>query len=142
MCGPSPTTNSRSWRRLAQGVTFALDLHATQTRKGTDTPYISHLLGVAGLVLEYGGSEDQAIAAMLHDAIEDQGAQHEPIIAERFGPVVARIVRGCTDTDRLPKPPGTSASRPISITSRMQTPTCCSCLRPTNYTTPARSVPT
>ncbi len=105
MCGPSPTTNSRSWHRLAQGVTFALDLHATQTRKGTDTPYISHLLGVAGLVLEYGGSEDQAIAAMLHEAIEDQGAQQEPIIAERFGPVVARIVRGCTDTDRLPKPP-------------------------------------
>ncbi len=82
-----------------------MDLHATQTRKGTDTPYISHLLGVAGLVLEYGGNEDQAIAAMLHDAIEDQGAQHEPVIAQRFGPVVARIVRACTDADTLPKPP-------------------------------------
>ena len=105
MSEPVPISNLPSWSRLAQGVALALDLHATQTRKGTDTPYISHLLGVAGLVLEYGGEEDQAIAAMLHDAIEDQGAQHEPVIAERFGSVVARIVRGCTDADTLPKPP-------------------------------------
>ena len=105
MTEPVATPSSPSWSRLARGVALALDLHATQTRKGTDTPYISHLLGVAGLVLEYGGNEDHAIAAMLHDAIEDQGVQHEPVIAERFGPVVARIVRACTDADTLPKPP-------------------------------------
>ena len=94
-----------SWERLAEGVTYALAVHATQKRKGTDTPYVSHLLGVASLVLEHGGEEEQAIAAMLHDAIEDQGAHLEPIIRQRFGARVADIVLGCTDADTLPKPP-------------------------------------
>jgi (p)ppGpp synthase/HD superfamily hydrolase len=94
-----------NWDRLADGITFALSIHAAQTRKGTNTPYISHLLAVAAIVLEYGGDEELAIAAMLHDMIEDQGADLEPIIAERFGSRVARIVRGCTDTDTFPKPP-------------------------------------
>ena len=93
------------WRRLSDAAAFALTIHARQTRKGTDTPYISHLLGVASLVLEHGGDEGQAIAGLLHDAIEDQGAHQEAAITERFGDRVARIVRGCTDADTLPKPP-------------------------------------
>ena len=94
-----------NWDRLAQGIAFALSIHAEQMRKGTETPYISHLLAVTAIVLEYGGDEEQAIAAMLHDAIEDQGAHQEPVIAAQFGPRVARIVRGCTDADTVPKPP-------------------------------------
>ncbi|HEY1856080.1 HD domain-containing protein [Acidocella sp.] len=93
------------WSRLADATGFALNIHAEQTRKGSEVPYISHLLGVASLVLEHGGDEEQAIAGLLHDAIEDQGAHQEPIIAERFGARVASIVRGCTDADTLPKPP-------------------------------------
>ena len=105
MASPGPAAVLPNWDRLSQGVAFALTIHAAQTRKGTDTPYISHLLAVAGIVLEHGGDEDQAIAALLHDAVEDQGAHQEPVIAARFGPRVARIVRGCTDADTLPKPP-------------------------------------
>ncbi len=97
--------HSPNWERLADGIAFALAIHAAQQRKGTHTPYISHLLAVAAIVLEFGGDEEQAIAAMLHDAIEDQGAHQEPAIAERFGPRVAHIVRGCTDADTMPKPP-------------------------------------
>ena len=95
----------RRWRRLSDAAAFALEIHATQTRKGSDTPYVSHLLGVASLVLEHGGDEDQAIAGLLHDAIEDQGIEQEAIIADRFGPRVAHIVRACTDADIQPKPP-------------------------------------
>ena len=93
------------WGRLADAAAFALEIHADQTRKGAETPYIGHLLGVASLVLEHGGDEDQAIAGLLHDAIEDQGAHQESVILERFGPRVAAIVRGCTDADVIPKPP-------------------------------------
>ena len=95
----------RRWRCLSDAAAFALEIHAAQTRKGSDTPYISHLLGVASLVLEHGGDEDQAIAGLLHDAIEDQGIEQEAIIADRFGPRVAHIVRACTDADIQPKPP-------------------------------------
>ena len=84
---------------------FAMTIHADQVRKGADTPYLGHLLGVASLVLENGGDEDQAIAGLLHDAVEDQGAHQEPVIRERFGDRVADIVMGCTDADTLPKPP-------------------------------------
>lgn len=75
-------------------------------RKGTTIPYVSHLLGVAALVLEAGGDEDQAIAALLHDAVEDQGgAATQAEIQRRFGDRVAAIVAACSDTDRHPKPP-------------------------------------
>jgi GTP pyrophosphokinase len=93
------------WRKLADATAFAMEIHAAQTRKGSETPYIGHLLGVASIVLENGGDEDQAIGGLLHDAIEDQGAHQEPAIAERFGARVAAIVRGCTDADTFPKPP-------------------------------------
>lgn len=97
--------NHKTWPRLADAAAYTLAIHAAQTRKGTSTPYISHLLGVASLVLEHGGDEDQAIAGLLHDAIEDVGPEQEAIIATRFGARVARIVRACTDADTTPKPP-------------------------------------
>jgi GTP pyrophosphokinase len=99
-----PTTD-RSWHRLSAAIAYALEIHATQLRKGTTTPYIGHLLAVTSLVLEAGGDEEQAMAAALHDAIEDVGAAQEAEIAARFGPRVAAIVRACTDADTLPKPP-------------------------------------
>lgn len=95
----------KRWQRLSEAVSFALVVHADQTRKGTTVPYISHLLSVAGLVLEYGGDEEQAMAGLLHDAIEDQGAHLEADIRARFGDRVAGIVRACTDADTVPKPP-------------------------------------
>lgn len=99
------TLTSPRWARLIEAASFALTIHAEQLRKGSETPYISHLLGVASLVLEAGGDEEQAIAGLLHDAIEDQGIEQAPVIEARFGPRVAAIVRGCTDADTLPKPP-------------------------------------
>ncbi len=92
--------------RFDEALAFAVDLHREQPRKGTGVPYVSHLLSVAALVLEHGGSEDQAIAALLHDAVEDQGGRPTAErIRERFGDLVAEIVDGCTDTDVSPKPP-------------------------------------
>lgn len=99
------TQPSLRWERLADAAAFAFAAHADQVRKGTTIPYLSHLMSVAALVLEHGGTEDQAIAGLLHDAIEDVGAEQEALIAERFGPRVARIVRSCTDADVHPKPP-------------------------------------
>jgi (p)ppGpp synthase/HD superfamily hydrolase len=92
--------------RFTEALTFATQLHATQIRKGSGTPYIAHLLGVASIVLEYGADEDEAIAALLHDAIEDQGgSQARSEIRRRFGDRVTEIVDGCTDSDTQPKPP-------------------------------------
>ena len=92
--------------RFNQALVYAAQLHNTQVRKGSRVPYISHLLGVAALVLEDGGDEDQAIAALLHDAIEDQGGRETLAeIRNRFGERVARIVDGCTDAYEIPKPP-------------------------------------
>lgn len=103
--GGSRTATSSDWSRLAEAAAFAFTLHADQRRKGTSIPYIAHLMSVAALVLEHGGDQDQAIAGLLHDAIEDVGAAQEAAIAERFGSRVAAIVRACTDADSFPKPP-------------------------------------
>lgn len=85
---------------------FAFRLHASQTRKGSDIPYISHLMAVTALVIEDGGDEEQAIAALLHDAVEDQGGIATLMeIQTRFGDRVASVVRGCTDSFMTPKPP-------------------------------------
>jgi (p)ppGpp synthase/HD superfamily hydrolase len=85
---------------------YAARVHATQFRKGTSRPYVSHLLGVASIVLVHGGDENEAIAALLHDAVEDQGGQRRlRDIRKKFGPRVAHIVEGCTDSDVTPKPP-------------------------------------
>ncbi len=92
--------------RFTQALVYATELHAEQIRKGSKVPYISHLLGVASIALEYGADEDEAIAALLHDAIEDQGGQTvRAEIRVRFGERVTEIVDGCTDTDTTPKPP-------------------------------------
>lgn len=91
--------------RFEEALIFVTRLHAEQVRKGTRVPYIAHLLGVASLVLEHGATEDEAIAALLHDAAEDQGG--ERILEEirrRFGNGVAEIVAGCTDAWTEPKP--------------------------------------
>ncbi|MBI2976897.1 MAG: bifunctional (p)ppGpp synthetase/guanosine-3',5'-bis(diphosphate) 3'-pyrophosphohydrolase [Chloroflexi bacterium] len=93
-------------RRFEDALSFATQLHSSQLRKETSVPYISHLLGVTSLVLEHAAEEDEAIAALLHDAVEDQGG---PVVRDeirrRFGDNVAAIVDGCTDTDATPKPP-------------------------------------
>lgn len=93
-------------QRFEEALVYAFRLHAGQRRKGSGAPYISHLLGVAALVLEDGGDEDEAIAALLHDAIEDQGGQAAAAeIRRRFGQRVATIVEACSDADTQPKPP-------------------------------------
>ena len=92
--------------RFEEALVFATQLHREQTRKGTTIPYIAHLLGVTSIVLEHGGNEDEAIAALLHDAIEDQGgASTREEIRRRFGETVVAIVNGCTDAEVIPKPP-------------------------------------
>lgn len=92
--------------RFLRAFLFAAKKHAGQTRKASTIPYIAHLMGVASLVLEAGGDEDLAIAALLHDVVEDCGGA--PMLKEvrrRFGSRVAKVVDGCTDADTVPKPP-------------------------------------
>jgi GTP pyrophosphokinase len=92
--------------RFREALVYAAELHARQRRKGSGAPYVAHLLGVTAIVLEHGGGEDEAIGALLHDAVEDQGGKPLlEIIRQRFGPAVAEIVAGCTDADTMPKPP-------------------------------------
>jgi (p)ppGpp synthase/HD superfamily hydrolase len=92
--------------RFEQALTYAAVIHSGQTRKGSKVPYIAHLLAVASLALEYGANEDEAIAALLHDAAEDAGGEGRLAdIRARFGSAVADIVDGCTDTYETPKPP-------------------------------------
>lgn len=93
-------------RRFTDALSLAAELHASQCRKSSGVPYISHVLAVASLVIEFGGDEDEAIAALLHDAAEDCGG--EPTLARirrEFGANVAAIVLGCSDTTTYPKPP-------------------------------------
>jgi (p)ppGpp synthase/HD superfamily hydrolase len=83
--------------RLAEALRFALEAHGEQTRKGTDIPYVSHLLQVSGLVLEHGGDEDQAVSGLLHDVLEDCEGVDAEMLRARFGNDVARIVQSLTD---------------------------------------------
>ena len=88
--------------RFNDALVYAHNLHRHQPRKGRDIPYIGHLLGVASLVLENGGDEDMAIAALLHDAVEDQGGRpRRDEIERKYGERVAHIVMGCTDSDAV-----------------------------------------
>ena len=92
--------------RFLRAFVFAAEKHKGQTRKASSIPYIAHLMGVASLVLEAGGDEDLAIAALLHDVVEDCGGV--PMLKEvrrRFGARVAKVVDGCTDAYTDPKPP-------------------------------------
>jgi GTP pyrophosphokinase len=92
--------------RFELALQFAAATHRTQVRKGSGIPYVGHLLGVCSLVIEDGGSEDEAIGALLHDAAEDQGGQAMlEDIRVRFGEHVAAIVEACSDTMESPKPP-------------------------------------
>lgn len=92
--------------RFDAAVRYASIVHGGQTRKETGIPYLAHLFAVTALVLESGGDEDQAVAAMLHDAAEDAGGRHRIIdIRSRFGDRVAHIVEVCSDTLESPKPP-------------------------------------
>src|SRR5262245_29826605 len=92
--------------KFDHALSYAAIVHAGQLRKGTQIPYISHLLLVAGTAFEYGADEDEAIAALLHDAVEDGGGKPRAAdIRLRFGDRVADIVLGCSDTDITPKPP-------------------------------------
>ena len=84
-------------------LVYASNAHRTQTRKGSGAPYVSHLLGVASLVIEEGGTETQAIAALLHDVLEDTDVSYEEI-QDVFGRVVADIVLACTDSIEKPRP--------------------------------------
>ncbi len=92
--------------RFEDALVFAARTHRTQLRKGSGIPYVGHLLGVCSLVIEDGGGEDEAIAALLHDAAEDRGGQRMLTeIRTRFGDNVADIVAACSDTFETPKPP-------------------------------------
>jgi len=87
---------SISSTKFAKAVEFAADRHI-KPRKGTEIPYVSHLMGVSSLVLEFGGNEDEAIAGMLHDVVEDTETTNEEV-REQFGNAVADIVAGCSET--------------------------------------------
>lgn len=92
--------------RFESALSYAAVIHAHQQRKGTRIPYVAHLFGVTSIALEHGATEDEAIAALLHDAGEDAGGRGRiEDIRQRFGDAVADIVQGCTDTEVTPKPP-------------------------------------
>jgi (p)ppGpp synthase/HD superfamily hydrolase len=94
--------------RFDAAFAYAHETHATQTRKGSGAPYLGHLMGVASIVIDDGGTEDEAIAALLHDAAEDCGGRERlEDIRARFGDAVARIVEDCTDAWTTPKAPWT-----------------------------------
>lgn len=104
--GKKNQTQVKLGPRFLHAFVFAAEKHSGQTRKASTIPYIAHLMGVASLALEFGGDEDLAIAALLHDVVEDCGGA--PMLKEvkrRFGSRVAKIVDGCTDSDSDPKPP-------------------------------------
>jgi (p)ppGpp synthase/HD superfamily hydrolase len=87
-------------------LVYAAELHDRQMRKGTRIPYVAHLMSVASLVLEDGGDEDEVIAGLLHDAVEDQGGRLTlDVIRSRFGRRLANIVEECSDAETIPKPP-------------------------------------
>jgi GTP pyrophosphokinase len=83
--------------RISQALALAVEAHTGQKRKGTDIPYVAHPMGVASIALDHGADEEQAMAALLHDAIEDGGVKYAALIREKFGDRVADIVEGCTD---------------------------------------------
>ncbi len=100
------TSTPKLTGQFSKALVYAELKHHNQVRKGGDIPYLGHLLSVAGLVINDGGSEDQAIAALLHDCVEDAGGPPTlDEIRKNFGEDVARIVRECSDTDEKPKPP-------------------------------------
>jgi GTP pyrophosphokinase len=109
--------------RFDEAVRYARDVHADQLRKGGSVPYIAHLLGVASIVLDDGGSEDEAIAALLHDAAEDCGGRPRlEEVRSKFGGSVARIVEDCTDSWETPKKPWAERKRAYAQHARTLAP--------------------
>jgi len=103
---PLPAEPWRYSERLVKALEAAAVMHAAQRRKGTEIPYLAHLIGTCAIALEYGADEDEAIAALLHDAIEDvEPAAEARAAVAGFGDRALRIVEACTDTDAHPKPP-------------------------------------
>src|SRR5439155_3930381 len=109
--------------RFDEAVRYAREVHGAQARKGGNTPYLGHLLGVASIVIDDGGSEDEAIAALLHDAAEDRGgrARLEDIRA-KFGDAVAAIVEDCTDSWTTPKAPWAERKKQYAEHARTLSP--------------------
>lgn len=104
--GPTGRREPRLGERFERALVFAARAHRRQVRKGSGVPYVGHLLGVCSLVIEDGGTEDEAIAALLHDVVEDQGGMERLTeIGEQFGEHVAEIVLACSDAVEIPKPP-------------------------------------
>ena len=102
----SPDNSPVLGTRFREALVFASQLHAHQVRKASQTPYIAHLLSASAIAIQFGADEDEAIAALLHDAVEDQGGENaRQKIRELFGDQVVEIVNGCTDSDTNPKPP-------------------------------------
>ncbi len=110
--------------RFQDALTYTSRIHAAQVRKGSRVPYISHLLAVASLVIEAGGDEDQAIAALLHDAVEDQprGGKTVKEIRRKFGERVLEIVLACTDAMTHPKRPWIDRKREYIARARTHSP--------------------
>lgn len=109
--------------RFENALVFAFNLHQTQKRKSTNVPYFAHLMGVTALVLEAGGDEDTAIAALLHDAVEDQGGRSTlEKIQKQFGDRVAEIVDECTDSYTIPKPPWLERKKHYILNIRSASP--------------------
>ncbi|MCA1845809.1 MAG: HD domain-containing protein [Actinobacteria bacterium] len=133
--------------RFDEALLYASAAHRQQARNGTPVPYLSHLLGVASLVLTHEGNEDQAIAALLHDTVEDCGVEHEPVIEELFGPAVLRMVLACTDA-RVPagsQKPGWRGRKEAYLAHLEELRPGDEALlvsSPTSSTTPRRSSPT
>src|SRR3954463_6130273 len=109
--------------RFDEAFAYAHQVHATHTRKGNGVPYIGHLMGVASIVIDDGGTEDEAIAALLHDAPEDRGGRERlEEIRARFGDTVARIVEDCTDSWTTPKAPWAERKRQYAEHARTLSP--------------------
>lgn len=109
--------------RFEEALAFAARLHRQQTRKASPIPYVSHLLIVAGTVIEQGADEDTAIAALLHDAVEDQGgATIRESIERRFGQTVADLIDEVSDTEVTPKPPWRERKEQYLARVRMMSP--------------------
>ncbi|HET7696496.1 MAG TPA: HD domain-containing protein [Vicinamibacterales bacterium] len=114
-----PTLTSR----LDAAFAYAHEAHGAQLRKGTNVPYLGHLMGVASIVIDDGGGEDEAIAALLHDAAEDSGGRARlDDIRSRFGDAVARIVEDCTDAWTEPKAPWLERKRQYAEHARTLAP--------------------